>query len=123
MSSTALAAASLAIATEAQSAANEAKCATLVSGYAHNTATVGQRKEYADCIDIMHPSPLTGGEVLFLKLVILCAMIGAAIGLWPSQGKDPAEYVLFGLLGVILGALVPPTCYGIITAIKFLFTA
>jgi len=71
----------------------------------------------------MHPSPLTGGEVLFLKLVILCAMIGAAIGLWPSHGKDPDEYVLFGLLGVILGALVPPLCFAIITVIKFLFTA
>lgn len=103
----------------------EAKCNELVSGYEHTTATIEQRQEYADCIDMMHPSQLTGDEVIGLKIIIVCAFVGALVSYW--KGRDSScgfsESAADAFFGAVFGALVPVAVVVILVSIIFLFTA
>ena len=103
----------------------EAKCNELVSGYEHTTATIEQRQSYADCIDMMHPSQMTGHEVIGLKIIIVCAFVGALVSYW--KGRDSScgfsESAADALFGVVFGAFAPVLVAVIIWARHFLFTA
>lgn len=121
MSSTAIATSAIIISASAARDAKEAKCAALIDGYEHATATTEQQQEYADCIDMLHPDQITGTEVIAIKVVIVCALIGAAIGAFRGDYAD--ERFVHALFGAIIGVLAPVLMAAIIWAIHFLFTA
>ena len=67
--------------TAAAEAARKA-CMASVRGYAHDSATVGEMREYAACIERLHPAPITDealGVAKFAVLVIFAAMVAGVV--------------------------------------------
>ena len=91
-------------ATAANIAAQEAAriaCLSYVQNYEHNHATVVEMREYANCIDKLHPNPM-GADIIFaLKLSVIllfvCVISGGFIYL-----KRNDEWILGAMVGVMV---------------------
>ena len=82
--------------------AEEASCKMMVKGYEHNTATIAEQKEYAHCINLLHPKALDPSTILILKIFFIIGLIGAVL-IYIEQGyKDFIERVCISLLGFIV---------------------
>lgn len=85
----------------AQEAARNA-CMAYVRGYQHDRATVAEMREYAGCIDRLHPAPLEPGDMMVWKIVVFVLLVGMAAGAvreWrDSYNGGYIEAVLFGSL-------------------------
>jgi hypothetical protein len=92
----------------ANAAAQEAgrkACMAFVRGYEHDRATVIEMREYASCIDRLHPAPLEAGDLMVLKVVVAVLLIGAVLGVrreWRNSFRSGRiDAVLWGsLLGL-----------------------
>lgn len=126
MPSVALAASANANAAAANAAAARAKriaCMKYVPGYEHDTATVTEMRQYAECVDILHPEPMTGGEVAWVKAAIVAGMIGAAAAAW-IWGREEGIFggVMGFLFGGISGAFAVGAAWFLIAAVRYLLT-
>jgi hypothetical protein len=88
----------------AQEAARKA-CMAYVRGYEHDRANVTEMREYAGCIDRLHPAPLEPGDLMAWKIVVAVLLVGMAVGAvreWrDSYSSGPIEAVLMGgMLGL-----------------------
>lgn len=126
MPSVALAASANANAAAANAAAARAKriaCMKYAPGYEHDTATVTEMRQYAECVEILHPKPMTGGEVVWVKAAIVAGLIGAAAMAW-IWGR--AEGVLGGVMGFLFGGIGGAFAVGVvlflIAAVRYLLT-
>jgi hypothetical protein len=75
--------ASTAIAINAQAAALRAEvsaCQAVVSSFDSHGATVAESKQYAHCIDLLHPSEIGPDGIIALKVVFVIAMVGFVYG-------------------------------------------
>ena len=93
----------------AQEAARKA-CIGYVRGYEHDRATVTEMREYAGCIDRLHPAPMTGealGVAKFAVLVIFAAMVAGVI--WERRKRGWID----GWLGAIFGGGLIGLCFGV----------
>ena len=100
-------------AANAQAAAQEAArkaCMAYVRGYEHDRATVTEMREYAGCIDRLHPASMTDealGVAKFAVLVIFAAMVAGVV--WGRRERMLGDgwfvAVFFGsLVGGLCGA-------------------
>ena len=102
-------AATIAINSAANAAAQEAArkaCMAYVRGYEHDRATVAEMREYADCIDRLHPAPLEPGGLMAWKIVVAVLLIGMVAGIvreWRDSFSGPIEATL---MGAIMGLCV-----------------
>lgn len=130
--SLALSSAASAQAAQASAEAREAKvtaCRASVKGYQHNTATVQDMQQYAECVALLHPQVMTGGEMVLVKVAICVTLIGSAIGAYAAS-KDSGGQIKDGLIGGAIGlflggstaALIALTLYGVYQGIAFLFS-
>jgi hypothetical protein len=72
--STAIALSANSTAIAANSIAKEAErkaCLGYVKGYNHDVATVEEMREYAGCVDRLHPANFAGNDLLVVKIIIL----------------------------------------------------
>jgi hypothetical protein len=60
---------------QAAAAARRAECAVTVKGYQHDKATVAEMRQYADCIDALHPDPIQLG----IGTLVVCSVLLAGI--------------------------------------------
>ncbi len=71
-----------------------------VKGYEHDRATVTEMREYAVCIDRLHPAPLEPGDLMLWKIVVAVLLIGMVAGIvreWrDSLSGGPIEATLMG---------------------------
>lgn len=78
------AAAQSAAATAAARAAKVTACTKYVQDYQHDRATVTEMREYAGCIDTLHPNPMPDGAAFAIKaaivIVLACMVVGAVKG-------------------------------------------
>lgn len=83
----------------AQEAARKA-CMAYVRGFEHDHATVTEMREYAGCIDRLHPAPMTEGALgaaKFAVLVIFAAMVAGVV--WERRERMLSD----GWFGAVLG--------------------
>lgn len=111
MSSTAIAAASVVIATTTADDANRAVCAVKMENFVSKVATVAERIDYSDCVRLLHPNPMSDEMVNLLRVVVGLLLIGALVGFvkgaWDSgYYSDFLEKVIDGLFGACAGASV-----------------
>jgi|SRR5690554_2036294 len=109
--------------TQAHRIQEERKCKEFVGSFDSYAATVSEQKYYAECVDMLYPDPVSGGTVLFIKIVLVCAMVGMVIGAirgWMDRMFGISDVFLFGLLGGLAGAFIPAFILGCILAIKFI---
>ena len=90
----------------AQEAARKA-CMAYVRGYEHDRATVIEMREYAGCIDRLHPAPLEPGDLMAWKIVVAVLLVGMVAGIvreWrDSFSAGPIEATL---MGAVIGLCV-----------------
>ncbi|WP_461533466.1 hypothetical protein [Sinomicrobium sp.] len=106
-------------------AQEERKCREFMKGFDSYAATVSEQKYYADCVDMIHPDPATGAEVLLIKIILVCALIGVVVGAirgWFIREFGIFDVFLFGLVGGLVGAFIPAFIMGCIFAIAFILS-
>ena len=90
----------------AQGAARKA-CMAYVRGYEHDRATVSEMREYAGCINRLHPAPLEPGDLMVWKVVVGVLLLGMVAGIvreWRDAfSAGPIEATL---MGAIMGLCV-----------------
>ncbi len=115
MSSTAIAI-STSQSSVAIAAANRARrvaCEGLVGNYDPKGASIELMREYADCIDLLYPDPLTPIEAQWIKYVLIACFIGGGLGSWYMAREGFGDWYdypvgfVFGFLGTgaVLGIL------------------
>ena len=97
-------------ASAALSKAKDAACRAEMPGFEHNTATVQEMQEYAQCVQRLHPVDVGGGMPVIAWVVLACMVVGAvATGFmrWRSQLLwDVFDYVLAYLLCTLVSITV-----------------
>ena len=85
----------------AQEAARKA-CMAYVRGYEHDRATVSEMREYAGCIERLHPAPLEPGDLMVWKVVVAVLLVGMVVGIvreWRDSFRGgPIEAALMGAM-------------------------
>jgi peptidoglycan biosynthesis protein MviN/MurJ (putative lipid II flippase) len=74
---------------------------------------------------MIHPDPATGTEVLLMKIVLVCALIGMVIGAikgWVDRTLGIFDVFLFGILGCLVGAFIPTFIMVCISAIALILS-
>lgn len=126
MPSAVIAASANANAAAANAAAARAKriaCMKYAPGYEHDTATVTEMRQYAECVEILHPEPMTGGEVVWVKAAIVVGLVGAVAVAW-RWGREEGFFT--GVAGFLLGGIGSAFAVGavwlLIAAVRYLLT-
>ena len=95
----------------AQEASRKA-CLGYVRGYNHDVATVEEMREYAGCVEKLHPAALEEGSLLVVKIIILIIFATTIGGIfyekkhkaWLSEGWVGA-ILMGGLSGAAAGVV------------------
>jgi hypothetical protein len=116
----------MAQANAAKHEAEIARCSFVVDRYDSKNYTVAEAHEYADCIDVLYPLPMSDGTILIFKILFVLGLIGAGIGIWKARKEDShngaLEYFIYALMGgVFLPALVAMAGF-VLYGIYWLFT-
>lgn len=129
--STSVAIASGAAASAAASAAraraeHREACRLMMPSYKEGPeTTVEQRQAYSECVQLVYPQEISGGETMLIKILIASAFIGIACGIW-YQKRDGygglSDYVMFGILGGITGPVLVGIVFALIAGGVFLFS-
>lgn len=114
------------MAAAANARAAEAKriaCQSNLKTYQANTPTVAEMRQYAECVDIVHPLPVDGGVIVLYKIFFIVALLGMAFGFWKAKKEygDFGEYAMFGFLGFIFAPVAVGIVLGILAGIAWLF--
>jgi hypothetical protein len=124
----AVASTAAAVAATAAIAARRAECAVTVNGYQHDKATTAEMRQYADCIDTLHPEQIEPGiGTLVVCTVLLAGMVLGALheclcetfgGIFGRLGFGAFKGLLGGVALLIVGglALLAWTAYLGVTA-------
>lgn len=114
----------------ANSAASRNKeCEVSMPGYAHETATVQDAREYADCVRLLYPAPsagMPGGGTLVVKLAILFVLAYGAGFAWKDRQENRGDlgmYFLSFAVGVLAGAACLVILALVAVGVGFLFFA
>ncbi len=113
-------------ATNAAAAAAHARsaCMSYVRGYEHERATVTEMREYAGCVDRLHPAPMESGDMMawkFVIVVLLISMVAGAVHEWHDPFAEPFEAIFFGgIMGLGVGAVGVAVLAGIWFGVRFL---
>ena len=87
-------------------------CFALTRGYEHDRATLREMREYASCIDKLHPEPLIGAELYAVKFAVLVIFIACIAGaVWELRHRtfflNTIGSLLFGaLVGTVLSLIL-----------------
>jgi ABC-type spermidine/putrescine transport system permease subunit I len=79
----------------------------LMPSYQDTTATVEQKREYAECVGLLYPHQLTGSAILALKFWIICALVSIPVGVWLGWEDDRTA-------GAIMGGILAPVFIGLV---------
>jgi hypothetical protein len=99
--------ASTAIALSANStaiAASRKACLAFVRGYNHDVATVEEMREYAGCVEKLHPAALEEGSLLVVKIMILIVFATTIGGVFYEK-KHKVWWSTSWVGAIILGGL------------------
>lgn len=99
-----------AAASAAASRARDAECRSIIHTFDNATATVGDQREFAACVDRFRPA--TDGDIAAGKIIVIALLLGVAIGAaigWHRE-REPIMGAFLGLAatagaGLILGAV------------------
>jgi hypothetical protein len=97
-----------AAATAQAAAAKKVACMKYVQGFQNDTANTAEMRQYASCVNTLHPEPLSDGATWVVKvaiLIVFAGMIAGGIkGHTDSWGDFGDRYVLMPLFGAFAAA-------------------
>ena len=84
--------------------ARKTACTASMPRFDPGTATVQDKQEYAGCVELMFPQPMSADAILAAKVLFVFALIGMAWGAWlGKQGfGDWGDSIMFAFLGFFL---------------------
>jgi hypothetical protein len=103
-------------------------CAAMVVSYEHSRATVDEMRDYASCIQKLHPEPLDGSQLITVKVAILVILFSIAAGIILVRRDDEGRsgWVETSILGACMGLMAGiggiMATAAIWFGVKFLFT-
>lgn len=78
--------------------------------YEHDRATVTEMREYAGCVDRLHPAPLTEEALGVEKFAVLVLFAAAAAGvIWERRERSMGD----GWFGAVFGGGLIGLCFGV----------
>lgn len=105
--------------------AKKIACQSIVSSFDSKTATIQESQTYASCIQLLHPSEMSGAEVIAIKVLIVVALLGAAFGFWRGDGfshkQTFVDRLLCGFCGLFLAPIFIIIIGAVIRGVIFLF--
>ncbi len=111
----------------ASAAAHRARvtaCQGYVRGYAHESATVSEMQEYADCVELLNPTPMSANAITAAKVALVVILVCAAVGAWREARDDSSGGDLLSLsMGAVMGGLGGVAILLVVGAIGFVVTA
>lgn len=95
-------------------AARVSECKMVVNLFDSKTATIQESQNFADCIKILHPKPMSEDAVIVGKVFFVLALIGMCIGILRSLRDgldgmiDHFAYAFFGflILPIVVGSIL-----------------
>lgn len=113
-------------ATAARAAAERAECTAWMHGFKHDIAAVGERRQYAECVQLLWPAPSAAPTVgdkvmLVLAIVLFLACIGYGIKIAKrDKYADTIAYVGWGVIGAIVGMVAAAGLYAAVWAAGYI---
>lgn len=104
----------------AQEAAHKA-CITYVRGYEHDRATVSEMREYAGCIDVLYPAPMTAEGLVVAKFAVLVIFAAMVVGVLVERKECVLSNGWFGavLVGSVVGAVLGSVALLVVTGLWY----
>lgn len=94
--------------------AKEISCKSYISSFDPKTATVEQMQQYAECVEVLHPQPMSHDDVIAAKFFFALALIGMLVcGGWQLY-KYGLHWWEDALIHAALGFFLVPIGVGII---------
>ena len=56
------------------------QCEGVVESFKSQGSTITEQRQYADCVHLLHPQPISSGAEIFLKIAIIIAIVSAIVG-------------------------------------------
>ena len=84
-------------------------CLALMPGYQHDKATVAEMREYAGCIERLHPLPTPGSDLSMAKAAVVIMFAAIALGIaWERKHHAlsdswPGAIIGGSLIGLFFG--------------------
>lgn len=122
---TGIAVSQVAIASAAAHEARVDRCKITVAQYDSRTATIEQAKDYASCINTLHPSALSGPDLVIFKAIFVVALlcgIGGAVSEWRSRWSDIQGVALMFVCWFFLGPVSIVGVLGVLYGIYWVLT-
>lgn len=120
-----VASAQAAAASAAAHAARVAQCKTVLPNFNAQGATVSEMREYAGCVETLHPTEIGADATVALKILFVAALAGATFAIWRERQDrytDLGMQALVGVLGFIAAPLVLVAVAGLAQGIRWLFS-
>jgi len=88
--------------------ARETACKSLISGFDSKTANLNEQREYAGCIRQVYGSgePLTGGEAILVKIVIIILFIAFIYGFINPFDGYGNQTIFDRFMGALIAAVI-----------------
>ena len=119
----AIAASSNAAAAAAMQRAKKDECASIEKNYDGTNATVEQKQQYADCIELLYPKEMTESDIIGAKIFIAIGVIGFLFGgVWGIKEDGLLSGAVFAFIAALALPLVALIFYLAACAVRFLFS-
>jgi len=123
--SAAMAGAAVSQASIAQASARKAQieqCKFTMPNFDAQSATVSEMREYAHCVEIMHPNEIGAATIIALKVLFVVALAGMAFGAWKGRHDGFQDYALYGMLGFLFAPAILVFIVGLGLGVWWLFS-
>lgn len=117
-----VAASQAAVAQAAAYQARVAQCKATIPNFDAQRATVQEMKEYAGCVETLHPTEIGADATVALKVLFVVALAGMSVGAWRERGYGFGDAAMGGLFGFMLAPLALASIAGLALGIWWLFS-
>ena len=111
--------ASLSTNNSSSSNTKELACKAIESSFNNTTASIEQKQQYAQCIDILYPI-YSSNDILLMKVLVVISFLAFTFGFIKGYKEDGVGIGL--LLGVGLALFIPFILVILYSGITFLFS-
>lgn len=91
-------------------AAKKLACQKFVKDYQHETATTQERVDYAGCVGVLHPAPVSDGASMLIKaaivILLLSTVVGSGLELRRGYGSTLERLCMGAIQGFLLSGAV-----------------
>ena len=105
-------------ANQAAQARKAAQCVGVMDGFTHTTASVGQRQEYAECVELLYPSDDAISPAA-VGVLLITVLLGAISGAFGARSDGLMGMAVMGFIWALMFPLVAILVWGIWQAIKY----